>query len=66
MSKIQPAILEMIYQELSLDASVASHPVTSERIRAMFLGAEGLIADLRHLNPGRPGNKYDDFFKHME
>ena len=32
----------------------------------MFLGAEGLVADLWHLNPGRPGSKYDVFFTHME
>ena len=65
-AKIQPALLDMIYQELALDASVTNHPVTTERTRAMFLGAEGLIADLRHLNPGRPGNRYDVFFNHME
>ena len=32
----------------------------------MLLGVEGLVADLRHLNPGRPGNKYDLFFTRME
>ena len=32
----------------------------------MFLGAEELVADLQHLNPGSPGNKYDVFFSHME
>ena len=55
----------MIYQELVLDSSTASHPDTVQRIRAIFLGAEGLVANLRHLNPGRPGNKYDAFFTHM-
>ena len=24
------------------------------------------MADLQHLNPGSPGNKYDVFFSHME
>ena len=32
----------------------------------MFLGAKGLVTDFRHLNPGRPGNKDDVFFTHME
>ena len=32
----------------------------------MFLGAEGLVADFRHLNPQRPGDKYDKFVIHME
>lgn len=26
------------------------------------MGNTCLIADLRHLNPGRPGNKYDTYF----
>ena len=36
------------------------------RIHAMFLGASGLIADLRSLNPGRPGGTFDTYFKHVE
>ena len=65
-ARIQPSLLEVIYQELALDSSVTNHPTTSQRIRAMFLGAEGLIADLRHLNPGRPGNNFDPFFEQMK
>ena len=45
-----------------MDASVANHPATQEQLRLISLGNTGLIADLRHLNPGRPGNKYDTFF----
>ena len=56
----------MIYQKLVLDSSFANHPVTVQRIRAMFLGAEGLVADLQHLNPRRLKNKYDVFFTHMD
>ena len=56
----------MIYQELVIDSLTASHPNTVQRIRAMFLGAEGLVVDLQHLNPGKPGNKYNVFFTHMD
>ena len=55
----------MIYQELVLDSSTASHSGTVQRIHT-FLGAERLVADLQHLNSGRPGNKYHVFFTHME
>ena len=65
-SSIQPSLLEMLYQELCLDSSTANHPDTTQRIRAMFLGAPGLVADLRHLNPGRPGGAFDVFFEEME
>ena len=60
--KLSPAVLDFIYKELALDTSVANHPATQERLRLISLGNTGLIADLRHLNPGRPGNKYDTFF----
>ena len=53
-SSIKPALLEMIY--LVLDSSTASHPDTIQIICAMFLGPEGLVANLRHLNPWRLGN----------
>ena len=32
----------------------------------MFLDAEGLVTDLRHLNPGKPENKYNVLFTDME
>ena len=47
-ASIQPALLEMMYQELCLDWSTANHPDTVQRIHPMFLGAHGLVADLRH------------------
>ena len=62
----QLALLEMIYQELVLNSSTASHPDAAQTIRAMFFGTEGLETDLCHLNPGRPGNKHDMFFTHTE
>ena len=52
-SSIQPSLLEMLYQELCLDSSTANHPDTTQRIRAMFLGAPGLVA-------------FDVFFEEME
>ena len=54
-ASIQPALLEMMYQELLLDSSTASHPDTVQRIRTMFLGTEGLVPDLRELNPEGQG-----------
>ena len=45
-ASIQPALLEMMYQELCLDSSTANHPDTVQSIHAMFLGAPGLVADL--------------------
>ena len=63
---IQNSIVDVLYKGLALDASVCTHPDTAARIRAMFLGASGLVADLRSLNPGRPGGTFDVFFKHME
>ena len=64
-ASIQPAFLEMIYQELVLNLSAASHAVTVQIISAMLFVAEGLVANLHHLNPRRPGNKYNVFFAHM-
>jgi hypothetical protein len=52
----------MIYKELTMDAAVAAHPVTQERLRMIFLGNTGLVADLRTLNPGRPSGQFDTFF----
>ena len=60
-----PAIADMIYKELSLDASATEHPGTADRIKLIFLGNTDLIGDLRHLNPGRPNNMYDTFFEEM-
>ena len=32
----------------------------------MFLDAEGLVTDLRHLNPEKPENKYNVLFTDMK
>ena len=61
-ASIQKSLLDVIYRELSLDASVTSHPDTAARIYAMFLGEEGLVADMRARNPGRPGGSFEVFF----
>ncbi|XP_033753387.1 uncharacterized protein LOC117336839 [Pecten maximus] len=52
----------MIYKELAMDAAIAAHPITQERLRLIFLGNTGLVRDLRSLNPGRPSGKFDTFF----
>lgn len=62
---VLPSVADLIYKELTLDASTASHPSTMERLRLIFLGEKGLLSDLRHLNTGRPTGRYDIFFEHL-
>ena len=64
-SKLQPAMVDFIYSELSLDASTVNHPDMQHRLRLISLGEEGLLADLRHLNTGRPNDRYDVFFEKL-
>ena len=64
-ASVLPSVADLIYKELCLDSSAVAHPDTQERLRLVFLGEEGLLADLRHLNPGRPSGKYDVFFQHL-
>ena len=64
-ASVLPSVADLIYKELSLDASAAAHPDTQERLRLVFLGEEGLLADMRHINPGRPSGTYDVFFEHL-
>ena len=62
---VLPSVADMIYKELTLDASTANHPETQERLRLIFLGEKGLLADLRHLNTGKPTGTYDQFFEEL-
>ncbi|XP_070559193.1 uncharacterized protein [Ptychodera flava] len=62
---VLPSVADFIYKELALDASTASHPETQQRLRLIFLGEKGLVADLRHLNAGRPTGTYDVFFEKL-
>lgn len=64
-AKVLPSVADLIYKELSLDASAALHPDTQERLRLIFLGESDLLVDLRHVNPGRPSGHFDTFFKHL-
>lgn len=61
-ASILPAVSDMIYKELTMDAAVAAHPVTQERLRTIFLGNTGFVADIRTLNHGRPSGQFDAFF----
>ena len=63
LANISPAVCDFIYKELTMDGVTATHPITQERLRLISLGHTGLIADLRHLNPGRPNNRFDTFFE---
>ena len=49
-----------------MDASVDQNPAMDERMRLAILGEPGIIADLRHLNQGRPGDRFKVFFEHLE
>jgi hypothetical protein len=64
-AKISASAVEMIYKELALDASVAQHPETQQRLRLIFLGETGLLVDLRNLNSGRPTGHFDVFFEKL-
>ncbi|XP_033647591.1 uncharacterized protein LOC117307057 [Asterias rubens] len=65
-AKVEPCVAEMIYTELCIDGKKALHPVTQHRLHLIFLGEHDLLADLRHLNTGRPSNKFDVFFEQLE
>ena len=60
---VLPSVADLIYKELTLDASAAAYPETQERLRLIFLGESDLLADLRHLNPGRPNHTFDIFLE---
>ena len=64
-AKVQPSLLDYIYSELALDATAFESQDTQQRLHVMSLGESGLVNDLRHLNPGRPNDKYDLFFEKL-
>ena len=61
----QQPVAEFIHQSLAIDSSVALHPETQQRLRMIFLGETGLLADLRQLNAGRPTGMFDVFFEKL-
>ena len=61
-ASMTPSAMEFIYKTLALDSTVSAHKETHERLRLIFLGDDGIIADLRHLNCGRPTTTFDVFF----
>ena len=65
-ASIQPNVIDFLYTQLAMDRSAANHPVTQQRLQMMFHGEPGLIADLRHLNPGRPSDYFDVFFEKLK
>ena len=58
-SKVTPALLETVYQQLTMDASAHSNPTVKERLRLIFLGETGLVPDLRELNQGRSSGNFE-------
>ena len=62
--KLTPAVLRVIYSELTLDASADQNPALEERIRQAIMSEDmGLVTDLRHLNKGRPNDSFEVFFR---
>jgi hypothetical protein len=55
-----------LYRELNLDSTTAGNPDVQERLRLIYHGNLELVADLRHLNPGRPAGYYDPFFDKLQ
>ncbi|KAK7092705.1 hypothetical protein V1264_008410 [Littorina saxatilis] len=64
-AKITPSVVDFIYTQLALDRSTTNNPEMQQRLKMLFLGEEGLLPDLRHLNPGRPSGHFDIFFQKL-
>ena len=64
-TNMKPGIIDYIYKELALDASVANNPEMQQRLRMISLGETGLVADMRELNTGK-SVKFDTFFQKLE
>lgn len=61
--KIPKHILRSIYADLTLDSSADQNPTVDERVRQAVLSEDSdLVLDLRHLNKGRPGDTFQQFF----
>lgn len=60
---LSPNVVDLIYKELTLDATTDSHPETQQRLRLISLGETGLLTDLRQLSTGRPTGTFDVFFQ---
>lgn len=59
--------MRAIYAELTLDASADQNPEIDQRARMAILGEDPeLIIDMRHLNKGRPGDTFNQFFEQLE
>lgn len=66
-SRIPPHIMRATYAELTLDASADQNPEIDQRARMAILGEDPeLIIDMRHLNKGRPGDTFNQFFEQLE
>lgn len=64
---IPPHILRAIYSELTSDASADQNPQIDNRVRITLLGEKpDLVVDLRHLNKGRLGDTFVEFFQALE
>ena len=56
-------VLRHIYRRLLLDASADQNPALHERMKlAIASDNYEMIVDLRHLNQGRPGDTFKEFF----
>ncbi|CAC5376627.1 unnamed protein product [Mytilus coruscus] len=63
---VPPYILRAIYRELTLDATADQNKALDERVRQALLAEDSdLVTDLRHINPGRLGDTFNEFFENL-
>ena len=66
-TNIPSHLIRNVYAELSFDATKDQNPLMDERARQAVLGEDAeLIIDMRHSNPGRPGDTFKVFFEKLK
>ena len=64
-ANVSPCVADLIYTALCIDGAAAQHPETQQRLHLIYMGEKGLLTDLRHLNAGRPSDRFDVFFNSL-
>ena len=64
-ARVSPADSSFKYQEMTSDASCHPNPIVQERIRLIYLGNTGIVADFRTLNSGRSA-AFDALFQKLK
>lgn len=59
-------ILRAVYAELTLDFTAMQNPAVDTRVQQAILSEDpDLMIDLRHANPGRPNDTFNEFFEKL-